>query len=249
MKEAFDNYTKNYDMNDSDIDYKYNHSYWVMALSKFLAKKLNLDEKDVELATIIGLYHDIGRFEEDKIFNSFGVHKNFDHGDYGRDVLLKEGIIKQIPIEEKYHSLIVKAVEMHNKYEIEPNLDKKTLMHCKIVRDADKLDIIRSASKGMLAMRVLNEKVSAEEISDSVKKEFYNNVQIRKRKKSIHSSANAIISLWALIYDINYKESLEYLIKNNIVNNLYQRIKDKKGYKEYFDHINDYLKRRMEDVR
>ena len=249
MEEAFKNYVKNYDMSDFDIAYKYNHSYRVMELSEFLSKKLNLKAKDIELATIIGLYHDIGRFEEDKRFDRFGVHKSFDHGDYGRDVLLKEELVKQIPIEKKYYTLIAKTVEMHNKYEIEYNLDKKTLMHCKIVRDADKLDIIKSASEGILPMRVLNEKISAEEVSDDVKEEFYNNMQIKKRKKSVHSSANAIISLLALIYDINYKESIEYLVNNNIIDNLYKRVKDKKGYKEYFDHINEYIKRRMEDVK
>ena len=82
MKEAFEKYVQNYDMQDPDIEYKYKHSYRVMAFAKDLATKLELNEKDIELATIIGLYHDIGRFEEDKRFDSFGVHNSFDHGDY-----------------------------------------------------------------------------------------------------------------------------------------------------------------------
>ncbi len=63
MKEAFEKYVKNYDMKDPDILYKYKHSYRVMALSEYLADKLNLSQIDKDLAKIIGLYHDIGRFE------------------------------------------------------------------------------------------------------------------------------------------------------------------------------------------
>ena len=35
-----------------------------MKLSKKYAKKLGYDEHDVKLATLIGLFHDIGRFEQ-----------------------------------------------------------------------------------------------------------------------------------------------------------------------------------------
>ena len=249
MKEAFEKYVQNYDMQDPDIEYKYKHSYRVMAFAKDLATKLELNEKDIELATIIGLYHDIGRFEEDKRFDSFGVHNSFDHGDYGRDVLLKEGLLKDIPIEEKYYELIGKAVELHNKYALEEGLDQKTIMHCKIIRDADKIDIIRSASKGIMTKKAFNEKAKATDALEEVKKQFYDNVQIKKRKKSKHSDANKVISLLALIYDINFNETLKYIDENKIVDSLYEFIEDKEGYKEYFDHINEYIKRRMEDVR
>lgn len=249
MNEAFENYVKNYDIDDPDISYKYKHSYRVMAHADCLSTCLDLSKKDIELAKIIGLYHDIGRFEEDKRFDSFGVHKDFDHGDYGKDVLLKENLIKDIPTKEKYYKLIAKAVEEHNKYDIEKGLDKKTLMHCKIIRDADKIDILRSASKDMLTEKALNKKAKAKDISESVKEEFYNNVQIKKRKKSSHSDSNKIISFLALIYDINYTYSLEYLYKNKILDNFYNLLEDKKGYKKYFDYINDYLIRRIKDVR
>ena len=249
MKEAFENYVKKYDMKDPDIEYKYKHSYRVMALAKDLAIKLELNEKDIELATIIGLYHDIGRFEEDKRFDSFGIHNNFDHGDYGRDVLLKENVIKDIPIENKYYKLIGKAVETHNKYAIEEGLDEKTTMHCKIVRDADKIDIIRSASKEIMTKKAFNKMAKAKDLAEDVRNQFYDNVQIKKRKRSVHSDANKIVSLLALIYDINYDASINYLVKNNIVNNLYNLLEDKEGFKEYFDHINEYLEKRYKDVR
>lgn len=249
MKEVFEEYVKNYDMSDLDIAYKYKHSYRVMALSKWLSEELKLDKKDIELATIIGLYHDIGRFEEDKRFDSFGVHRDFDHGDYGRDILLKERLVEKIQIEEKYYSLIAKAVEMHNKYSIEKGLDEKTDLHCKIIRDADKIDILRSMGKGLMQKKHFNIEAKGEDLAEDVREEFYKNVQIRKRAVSKHSDANKVLCALALVYDINYMPSLKFIKENKIIDALYNILKDKESFKEYFDHINEYIKRRMENVR
>ena len=91
VKEAFDKYTNNYDMTNKNIRLKYEHSYAVMDLMGELAFRLNLDKEKIELAKIIGLLHDIGRFEQLKEYNSFS-DDNIDHGDYGADYLNKEKI-------------------------------------------------------------------------------------------------------------------------------------------------------------
>ena len=83
---CFDEYVFNYDMDDPDINYKYYHSYRVMEVMELLAKKLNMNEKDIHLAKVIGLLHDIGRFEQDKLYDSFKDDK-MDHGNYGEIVL------------------------------------------------------------------------------------------------------------------------------------------------------------------
>ena len=43
------------------------HTYHVADNAREIAKKLNLSKEDIELAELIGLLHDIGRFEELKI--------------------------------------------------------------------------------------------------------------------------------------------------------------------------------------
>ena len=44
---------------------------------------------------------------------------------------------------EQYDCIIYKAINNHNKFEIERGLSERELLHCKIIRDADKLDIFR----------------------------------------------------------------------------------------------------------
>lgn len=246
MNKALENYIKNYDMTDQDIKYKYNHSYRVMNNSEFLAKKLKLDKTNTKLAKIIGLYHDIGRFEQDKRYDSFNDTKTFDHADYGVEVLFKQNIIKQIPVEEKYYHIIEKSIKNHNKYKIEDNLTQEELVHARIIRDADKIDILYSASEKFLASKFLDLTKEKEEIRNEIKKEFYNNKQIKTSallgKKT---ESEKIISYLALIFDLNYKESIKYILDNKIIDNFYNNLKGKEKYKKYFDYAKNYLKERV----
>ena len=63
-QKEFIKYTENYDLRDSNIIRKQLHSIRVMELSEKIAKRLNLSKEKIEIATLIGLLHDIARFEQ-----------------------------------------------------------------------------------------------------------------------------------------------------------------------------------------
>ena len=54
-EDEFKKYTQNYDMQLDGIERKYNHSFRVMKISKEIAENLNLNEEQIQLATLIGL--------------------------------------------------------------------------------------------------------------------------------------------------------------------------------------------------
>lgn len=239
MEEALKKYIKNYDTSDPDINYKYYHSYRVMENSSVLAEALNLSEQDKKIALIIGLYHDIGRFEQDKLYDTYNDIKKFDHADYGVKVLFEQNLIKQIPVEEKYYRIIEKGVKNHNKYKIEEGLSEQELLHAKIIRDADKIDILYAASEKLFAQKSLDYQDEIFEISNDIKKQFYSKKTIRRGRKT---NSEKIISYLALVFDLNFKESAKYLLEKNILENLYEVIKNKEKYKEYFDCALEHLK-------
>lgn len=88
IKRAFDEYVHNYDLNNYDISYKYKHSFRVKEISKTLAKYLYLNEDDIKLAEVIGLLHDIGRFKQLELFDSY-KDKNINHGELGVKILFE----------------------------------------------------------------------------------------------------------------------------------------------------------------
>lgn len=70
-KKAFKDYVASFDINNSKIRLKIEHTYKVVEACEYIAKDLKLNEEDINLAKLIGLLHDIGRFKQLKNFNSF----------------------------------------------------------------------------------------------------------------------------------------------------------------------------------
>ena len=242
ISQVFNNYVGRYNMEDADINYKYYHSYRVMNYAKELAKKLNLSKEDQKLAIINALFHDIGRFEQDKLFDSYIDTKKFDHGDYGAEVLIKQELIKELPVEEKYYSLISKAVKNHNKYSIEEGLSDQELLHAQLVRDVDKLDILDYMSKGKLRKKAFDYTDETFTIRPEIKEEFFQQKIIyTKNKSNINNSEKAIITL-AFVFDIKFKETAEYILNNSILDSFYNILPNKENYKEYFDLAKKHLK-------
>ncbi len=235
ITKVFDNYVSRYDEEDNDIAYKYYHSYRVMNYAKKLSKKLNLSKEDQKLATIIGLFHDIGRFEQDKLFDSYIDTKEFDHGDYGEKVLLKQGLIEELPIVYEHYPLVGKAVRYHNKYSIGEGLNEKEMMHAKIIRDADKLDILDYMSKKKLRPKAFNYNDNTFKVREEIKEEFFKKKQIHTKDKLNQTNSEKAVIVLALVFDLNFKYTVQYISDNNILENFYNSLPNKEKYKEYFE--------------
>ena len=86
-KQEFKEYIKNYNPEDKKIALKIAHIERTSHIARKIAENLNLDKEDIELAELIGLLHDIGRFEQYTQYKTFSDLKSFDHGDYGVKLL------------------------------------------------------------------------------------------------------------------------------------------------------------------
>lgn len=92
---AFAEYVRNYDPSDEKIKLKIDHTYRVAGLCQSIAKSLNLSEVDVDIAWLLGMLHDIGRFEQIRRFGTFSDADSVDHAEFGADLLFKEGLIRK----------------------------------------------------------------------------------------------------------------------------------------------------------
>lgn len=240
MNQAFEDYVKNYDMTKESTAYKYKHSYRVMENIKNITNEMNLSQQEKYIAEIIGLYHDIGRFEQDKKYNSFNDEKTFDHGDYGAKVLIENGLIKKLKIEEKYYGVIAKAVKNHNKLNIEPDLTEEELFYSKLIRDADKIDILYAMGQGLMPEKGFDYNDDSFSISKEVTDEFLKQHIIKRSMKKTNSEK--ALSYLALVFDINFKESAELIIERHIIDNFYSIQHNKENYKKYIDIAEEHLK-------
>ena len=63
-KNTFNAFAGQFDISNPKIEIKVRHTYGVMEVCDYLAKSMNLEKDDYQLAVLIGLLHDVGRGNE-----------------------------------------------------------------------------------------------------------------------------------------------------------------------------------------
>ena len=239
-QESFKEYLKDYDLDNGSIQLKIRHTYEVVKKSEYIAKGLNLDEENIELAKVIALLHDIGRFEQIKKFSDFS-DKKIEHAEFGVKVLFEDNLITKFIEDRKYDNIISKAIYNHNKFKIEDNLNDIELLHSKIIRDSDKIDNFRVKQYDKLEdmfPKIYNkETINYENISQKVYDDFMKHKCIKLEDRK------TIIDYWvcviAFIFDLNFDISLKYVKEKDYIDILIDRI----------EYRNNDTKQKMEDIR
>ena len=117
------------------------HTGIVTSIAVELAKHLGLAAHDVQLAEIMGLFHDVGRFRQFTIYRTFNDAVSEDHAALGLKTLDELPFFSRLaPADE---ALVRFAIWNHNKKVIAPTEDARELFFARLLRDADKLDIFR----------------------------------------------------------------------------------------------------------
>ena len=220
-KKAFKEYVKKYNPEDEKIKIKIAHIERVAENSKRIAENLNLSQEDIELAELIGLLHDIGRFEQVRLYHTFVDKDSINHGEYGAKVLFEDGLIRKFIKDDKFDRIIKLAIVNHNRADIEEGLTEREKLHAKIIRDADKIDIFYESAE--IFWNQKENVVEESNITPKVLEKFENQIQVKREDKK--TPIDDVISVMAFIFDINFKESFEILKKENYINKTLNRYK------------------------
>ena len=148
---AFKNYTANYDLNNVNVSLKIAHTYRVACLAERIAESVfgqNTTMQPYDFPWLLGILHDIGRFEQVTRFGTFKDALSVDHAELGADILFHEGLFEKFVEEsgEDFQRMKIVAeivIRLHNKLRIPDNLDFPTRIYATLLRDADKVDIFR----------------------------------------------------------------------------------------------------------
>ena len=147
--------------------------------------------------------------------------------------------LKNTNIDKEDYEVVYKAIENHNKFEIEKGLTERELFFSKLIRDADKLDILYALGNP----DCLDLDQDNYEISELIEKDFFmNKTGNHKNKKSLNDH---IIIMFSFIYDINFKPTYELIKVNKYYDKIYERINRKDIFKKYIDYVNEYLEERV----
>ena len=85
---VFEDYLNGYDREDEKIKLKIIHTYGVVKSAREIGHRMHLNEEDQQLAELIALLHDIGRFQQLRLYNSFSPD-TMDHAAFGVQLLFE----------------------------------------------------------------------------------------------------------------------------------------------------------------
>lgn len=263
---AFAEYVRNYDPSDEKIKLKIDHTYRVAGLCQRIAESLGLSEPDVDIAWLLGMLHDIGRFEQIRRFGTFNDAQSVDHAEFGADLLFKEGLIRkfaegyyeecelarsgneeaeQIIKNNEHHNkdtgLLEMAIRQHNKYRVKEDLNERQRMFCDILRDADKVDIFKvNADIPMeIIYDVTTEELKNGVITKEVLESFYKKETVLKSVR--RSAVDHIVGHISLLFELVYKESYRQAREQGYVYKLLDFKSDVPEVNAEFDDMRKYV--------
>ena len=263
---GFAEYVRYYDPSDEKIKLKIDHTYRVAGLCQRIAESLGLSEPDVDIAWLLGMLHDIGRFEQIRRFGTFNDVQSVDHAEFGADLLFKEGLIRkfaegyyeecelaepenqedeQIIKNNEHHNkdtgLLEMAIRQHNKYRVKEDLTERQRMFCDILRDADKVDIFKvNADIPMeIIYDVTTEELKNGVITKEVLESFYKKETVLKSVR--RSAVDHIVGHISLLFELVYKESYRQAKEQGYVYKLLNFKSDVPEVNAEFDDMRKYV--------
>ncbi len=218
-------YVKTYDITIGRIKLKMEHIIHVAEESKKIAMNLGLDEEQVKLAELIGYFHDIGRFEQARLYDTFSDRDTgLDHAAYSLKVLYEDGLIHRFLDTDEYDDIIKKAVFNHNKAKIADDVTGKALLFSKIIRDADKMDIYRVINEDAMEDIFWYKDFDNQDIQDII-------IEMYKKDrfvsyKYLKTNADQIVVFYGYVFDFNFPYCLKVIKGKKYLQNFTKRVSE-----------------------
>ncbi|MDD3340273.1 MAG: HD domain-containing protein [Lachnospiraceae bacterium] len=255
VTEKFQSYVENYDQTDTKIALKVEHTYHVANISEQLAQALlekqNIEQvtempgqEVVDLAWLIGMLHDLGRFEQLRQYGTFIDEESIDHAQLALDILFRDGMIRSFVQESKYDAVIKAAVGSHSAYRISENLDEKTVLFCNLIRDADKIDIFRSSTRVPMEeiYNTPEDGFYTSEISPEVLEAFYSgDTVLRSLKKT---PVDYLVGLISLINGLVFPYSSILVLKQGYFQKMLDFPSENKKTKQELEKMKQYIQQK-----
>jgi putative nucleotidyltransferase with HDIG domain len=240
MRSWFGTYTERFRLQDPrhqhHLTLKVKHSLQVCGEILDLAKSIGLNRSGQQLAEAIALLHDVGRFEQYRRHQTFADFKSEDHAALGANILRAEGVLSKL--DPGTRSLILHAVSCHNKAELPPHNKPEYMLFAQLVRDADKLDILRivlAQEYGELGLGLSREPAVADAVVDDI---LAGRLVKAENLKTLNDFK---ILQMGWIYDINFPLTFQRIKQREYLGRIYQSLPRTDQTALVYQKVSDYL--------
>lgn len=214
LKTWFSGYVGNYYTGDAEYDrpihLKEDHTARVRDNIVSLGRGLDLGDQDLLLIETIGLFHDIGRFEQYKCYGTFVDAASEDHARLGIREMMTHSVLSMCTATEK--RLIATAIAYHNSAVLPETRDDRARLFMRLIRDADKLDVWRvlidyyhvrhEDPSAALELGVPDDPVCSPEIIEAL---YTKRSALLKDARTVN---DAILLQISWVFDLNFAQSI-----------------------------------------
>ena len=240
---CFNAYVQGFDLEQDQNRLKVIHTMHVVKIMQQIGGFLNLSDREMEVAETIALFHDIGRFEQFKRYNTFVDHQSIDHADLGKEILERSNFLDRFSGKEQQQILM--AIQFHNKYELVP-MDEKTMRYAKMIRDADKCDILRVFAFEPIESTTSTsyESIQNDVVSEEIEAMIHNHQCIDKTKRK--TGLDIWMTVLGFFFDVNYPITMGIMKKQGYYRLPFDRIRFRRAQKQVdsiLSEIENYIAR------
>jgi len=229
------------------MELKIMHSERVALDCRDIAAELGWCPEDIVTAEALGLLHDTGRYSQYAEFETFVDHASVNHGLHGYNILIKHEVLKQS--DPRDEAVILDGVKLHNVRNLPSSMPVDNMRFLKLIRDADKLDIIKVFRETIQEGRhadmpeiMLNIEMEGPPTKELIKEILETG---SGSYRNVHSLADINLMRVAWSYTINYIPSIKRLVERNHLNDTIQALPDDEEIGMIVARVNDYIKERL----
>lgn len=253
VKSVFADYVAAYDINDTKVRLKVEHTYRVADLCDMIARSLKLTSEDVDLAWLLGMFHDVGRFEQLRRYDTFEDSISVNHAALSADILFTDGHVRDYIDDASEDKLMEKAIRLHNVYELPKALTDRELMYSQILRDADKVDILK-----------VNCDFPMDEIYNTTMEAFYTDdispkvledslAHLNVNRSHTVTSIDHLVGHISLVYGLVYPASVAEAMRQGYIEQMLSfeshNPKTQDAMKQIRDCVHKYMDERVREIK
>ena len=214
------------------------HTGYVTANARALAKHIGCNAHDMALAEIIGLFHDVGRFRQYAVYQTFNDAQSEDHAELGLKVLAEVKLLDRLTPQDA--EIVRFAIKYHNKKEIAPTDDRRKLFFAKL--DIYRVLLPFLSPDGAEKAPNFVPSDAAQEVSPDFVADFAAGRQADYYRLRTHGDRKIVRLMW--IYDINFAWTLRRIVARGYVDAFIDSIPLQEGISEGIARMRRYIAQR-----
>ncbi len=235
---------------DINVELKKHHTIRVRHAIIDVGKSIALNEDNMSIAEACAILHDIGRFEQYKNYGTFSDSISENHAALGVKIIREHNALRDFSAECR--EIIIRSVGCHNMPAIPSGFNPDSLEFLKLIRDADKIDILYVVTDYYMTSVSGTNKVlelhlpDTETISDEVFKPLASGriAQV----KNLRSLNDFKLYQMGWVYDLNYRRSLQIIKEKQYLERLREALPKRSDRADQIYHITcSYLDKSVGD--